>query len=97
MIELRLSDGKVVGKIEDSIATIPVTSRNFLGVGHGYSVDAKVLRQIQVAGATDIVFRNNKSKKSYKISTEQFSVSAKTYNFGYGDKLVAHERLYETQ
>lgn len=93
-IALKLENGKQVGQIAGDTASIPVTSRNYLGLAKGYSLDGEVLRTIVNAGCQWIDFCNVKSGKVYRVSVDEFQANAKSYNFGYGEKWAAPDSLY---
>jgi hypothetical protein len=93
-IPLTLSNGKRIGELSGDIAVLPVTSRNYLGLAHGYSLDAEVLRAIIAAGCAWIEFHHVKTKKVFRVAVDTFQAHAKPYNFGWGEKLVAPDSLY---
>ena len=96
IIDLKLQNGKPVGWIENGIAVIPVTSPNFLGIAHGYSIDGHVLNNIKAHGCAAIEFRAKKAKgKHLRISLEKFLTVAKVYNFGQGPKWACHQMHYQ--
>ena len=94
-IPLILNTGKTVGEIQDDIAIFPVTSRNYLAIGKGYSVDERVFRVLEVAGCTIIDFWNKKTGKHQKVSVQKFRERCKRFDFGFGGKLVAPMSCYE--
>ena len=93
-IDLRLGNGKSVGWIDQKSAVLPVTSRNYLAVGRGYSVDRDVLGQIREHECAEICFFDERKKQIFKIGVPEFLANARTFNFGYGEKLVAPQTLY---
>jgi len=93
-IALKLENGKRVGEIVGNTAIIPVTSKNYLGIAHGYTIDAGVFQTIQNAGAQWIEFRNANGK-SFRVSVEDFQANAKPFNFGFGEKWAAPDSLYK--
>lgn len=92
---LKLSNGKRVGEIIEDRAIIPVSSRNYLGIAKGFSLDGEVLHSIVCAGCDWIDFTHVKTKKVFRISVEAFQENARPYNFGFGEKLAAPDSLYQ--
>jgi hypothetical protein len=92
---LVLSDGKMIGRTFGLTAILPVTSRNFLAVAGGYSIDAGVLQAIEVRGCQSIEFHSKPSGRVFRISVKTFRENAEPYDWGYGVKLAAPDSLYE--
>lgn len=95
MVPLRLSGGKFVGEIVGGTAYLPVTSKNYLVVGQGYSVDDHVLNTIMNAGATSIDFYHKKTDRHFRVTVENFRANAKPFEYGFGRKWAAPMTVYE--
>lgn len=88
--QLKLRTGKIVGTIEDYAAIIPVTYRNYLAIGKGYTIDEWVLDQIKACNCANIEFRTKSAgkKKWLRIAVERFITLARRFDFGYGGKFA---------
>ncbi len=95
---LKLATGATVGRVENGIAIIPATPKNYFARLHGVSVDQAVLNQILGSGAKEIEIQYTSKKKTerLRISVADFMTFKRpTPNFGYGQKWVVHEDRYE--
>jgi hypothetical protein len=96
-VPLTLANRKVVGQIIGDIAYLPVTSKNYLAVGKGYSVDDGVFQTILVAGVQWLDFFHQKTLRHFRVRVETFKAHAKPFEFGYGRKWAAPMDCYEPQ
>lgn len=96
-IPLYLSNHKVIGEIIGSTAYLPVTSKNYLAVGGGYSVDDRALGMIVGAGCELIDFWHKKTGKHFRVRVDRFRDHAKAFDYGYGTKWAAPIDVYEPE
>ena len=96
-IPLMLRNRKVVGQIVGSMAFLPVTSRNYLAVGKGYSLDDGILQTILSAGAEWLDFWNKKTLRHFRVRVATFQANARAFEFGYGRKWCAPMSVYEPE
>ena len=88
-IGLRLRDGKIIGHIEQGVAHIPVTAKNYLAAGKGFSLDGHVLEQIDEHACGHIAFEHTRNGRIWRISLEHFRRVARRFEFSYGTKWAA--------
>lgn len=94
-IPLLLPNRKVVGEIVGEVAYLPITSKNFLAVGKGFSIDDGVLKAILTAGCSWIDFYHKRKLQHLRVRVETFRANAKSYSYGYGLKWAAPMDCYE--
>lgn len=96
-IPLRLPTGKAVGRLFGSAAAFKVKrSRHFFRALGGYSLDAAIVEELGRRAVKMIEFRDSELRETFKISVPSFVAHARpTPDYGYGSKLVCHERFYQ--
>lgn len=96
-VPLRLPTGKAVGKLRGTVAAFKVKrSRHFFRALGGYSLDAGIISELERLGVATIEFQDSEMGQTFRVGLETFLARARqTPNYGYGSKLVCHERFYQ--